>query len=579
MKSIILLTILFLFSCSPKTTKVNSLTDSSAKDSTAKISKKDSVVFIKQPEITEAISFFSSAYLYELKGNPTIAYSGYLLAHQYDSASLELMESLMRTAPSDSLRMTWASKILSNDSTNLNTIKYIADSYFDKDDKQNALKYYLMYTKADSVLSDDNGYIFYRLGNINYELGNTLLSVKYFNNLIKVSERFSFVRKNLVIMLSYDKEKDNTKLVDSLYTEWIRYDHLDKFAILAEYGMFLETAGNDRKALTMYNIALSNAPTKEDTLNVKKNISSTAYRLKMFDKMAQTTKDIIKEDSSFVIGINRLAVYYFDADSIDNSKYYFKKSLQQDSTQVLTLYFLGLIDSKEKKFSSAKNYFDKAIYLDSNYMPAYINLGYLELLSQNYKKADTLLLKVMDFDSNAYNSHYFYGLSRLYQKDYPKSVHHIGKALELIGPAKDVYDIQFDYASALEKNSMLDSSIVIFNIIIKDQPNFAPALNYLGYLLIQQDIDIEKGGEYIDRALVIEPQNGAYLDSKGWYYFKKGEYEKSLELLLQAYKILGEDLEILEHLGDVYTKLGQSQKGEEFYKKVLKIKGNKKWNI
>ena len=49
-----------------------------------------------------------------------------------------------------------------------------------------------------------------------------------------------------------------------------------------------------------------------------------------------------------------------------------------------------------------------------------------------------------------------------------------------------------------------------------------------------------------------------------------GEYEKALEDLERATNIV-EDAVILEHLGDVYMKLGEPGKAREVYKKALEF--------
>jgi len=562
---------LFLFivlvSCSPKETKIG--TDTTIKQDSS--SNKDSVVFIKQPEIINAISFFTSAYLYELKGNPTIAYSGYLFAHKYDSTSIELMEALMRTSPSDSLKLNWAKKILNTDSTNLTTIRDLGDYYFSKNNRKEALKYYNKYISIDKSINENNNYIYYRLGTINYEFKNINKSIDNFNVLINQNERFAFVRKNLILLLSHDNKINE---IDSLYNVWAQNKNSNKYIIYSEYGTFLESFGKERKALTMYKIALSFANNKNDTLNIYKNISNNAFKLKMFDKMISSTEKILEEDSTYILGMNRLAIYYYNIDSTKLSQNYLKKSLKIDSTQVLPLYFIGLIETINKNYSKAKYNFRNAIKYDPKYIPAYLNLGYLELLDGNYNTADTLLTFVLSQDSSTYNSQYFYGLTKLYKKEYKKAVYHLGKAVKLV-KNKEAYDIEFDYGTALEQSNMIDSAITIFTKIVEKQPNYDPALNYLGYLLIDKNIDIEKGNKLIDRALIIDPNNGAYIDSKGWYLYKKGEYNKSLKYLLKAYKIVGDDLEILEHLGDVYTKLSNKKEATKYYEKILKLKKDK----
>ena len=65
----------------------------------------------------------------------------------------------------------------------------------------------------------------------------------------------------------------------------------------------------------------------------------------------------------------------------------------------------------------------------------------------------------------------------------------------------------------------------------------AGALNYLGYLLAVRGEQLDEAIQLVQRALKEEPDNGAYLDSLGWAYFRRGnlnEAEKYLVAAVQA---------------------------------------------
>jgi tetratricopeptide (TPR) repeat protein len=52
----------------------------------------------------------------------------------------------------------------------------------------------------------------------------------------------------------------------------------------------------------------------------------------------------------------------------------------------------------------------------------------------------------------------------------------------------------------------------------------------------------------------MDPQNAAYIDSLGWYYFKKGNFTQALTLLKKAATLIKpEDAIVDEHLGDAYS--------------------------
>ena len=78
------------------------------------------------------------------------------------------------------------------------------------------------------------------------------------------------------------------------------------------------------------------------------------------------------------------------------------------------------------------------------------------------------------------------------------------------------------------------------------------------------------------RSVEIEPENGAYLDSLGWYYFKKGDAERALKELLRAQEnILREekkdDPTVLDHIADAYSKLGKTPEALTYWQKALAL--------
>ncbi len=70
--------------------------------------------------------------------------------------------------------------------------------------------------------------------------------------------------------------------------------------------------------------------------------------------------------------------------------------------------------------------------------------------------------------------------------------------------------------------------------------------NYYGYLLIDHDIDIKKGIEYVKKALEIEPDSVYYLDSLAWGYYKEGKCKEAYKIMDRIIDRTDED-EIIGH--------------------------------
>ncbi len=98
--------------------------------------------------------------------------------------------------------------------------------------------------------------------------------------------------------------------------------------------------------------------------------------------------------------------------------------------------------------------------------------------------------------------------------------------------------------------------------------SFAPILNCLGYTYAEEGMNLDLAEELVKKALEKEPENGAYLDSLGWVYFKKGEINKAKEHILKAIGLV-KDPDIYEHLGDIYIEMGDMEKGASYYREGL----------
>jgi tetratricopeptide (TPR) repeat protein len=101
-----------------------------------------------------------------------------------------------------------------------------------------------------------------------------------------------------------------------------------------------------------------------------------------------------------------------------------------------------------------------------------------------------------------------------------------------------------------------DAENVLRQLIAKD-PNNAIALNYLGYMLAERGERLGESVDYIKRALAIDPDNGSYLDSMGWAYYKDGKFELALDNLKKAADQLTTNSVVQDHYGEILFKLGR----------------------
>ena len=118
-------------------------------------------------------------------------------------------------------------------------------------------------------------------------------------------------------------------------------------------------------------------------------------------------------------------------------------------------------------------------------------------------------------------------------------------------------NIVFELGAILDKQKKYAESEALFRQLIAKEPENAPALNYLGYMLAERGERLTESVDYIKRALAIEPGNGSYLDSIGWAYFKDGKLQLALENLKRAADQLQGNSVVQDHYAEVLFKLGR----------------------
>lgn len=238
-------------------------------------------------------------------------------------------------------------------------------------------------------------------------------------------------------------------------------------------------------------------------------ITSTSISLNDFKSSVPLIEDYFKEniDANFVQVITQLS---FNTTSLEELESLFASYYEKypNKTNANNLFIVYVINGK----------LDSALLLANKYD---LNLEPIidkYLLLKDYKNARDILVKLMDKKDDSY----YYGILAI-----------------------------IDFEEAQDKESILDNVIKNFKIALKDDtnPTFA---NYLGYLLIDYDIDINEGIKYVKEALKEEPNNPAYLDSLAWGYYKLDKCNQSFEIINKIDKeIIDSEKEIKEHLEQI----------------------------
>ena len=137
----------------------------------------------------------------------------------------------------------------------------------------------------------------------------------------------------------------------------------------------------------------------------------------------------------------------------------------------------------------------------------------------------------------------------------------LDKAEQLSTKQDDKEYVWFLRGSTFEREKRYAEAEEQFKKVLASDPEHASALNYLGYMLADQNKKLDEALGYIKKAVDLDPANGAYLDSLGWAYFRLGKYELAEENLLKASQKINTDPTVHDHLGDLYQKTGRLKHG------------------
>ncbi len=233
----------------------------------------------------------------------------------------------------------------------------------------------------------------------------------------------------------------------------------------------------------------------------------------------------------------------------------------------------------EKAIYEAKTYIRKSpnawkMHLALNRV--YNELGKEEKADEHREKATHILKESIRLNSKDFDGYVAYGRI-LADQNKPRAALKIVKAC--LSFAKN--DVERKGALFLLANisySLNQSENVekYLRMALEIDDNLSPANNFLGYFFAERGVNLDEAIVLIKKALDVEPDNGAYLDSLAWAYYKKAILENHDEMIRLALDILIKadqkikDPEVQEHMGDIYFGLGEWEKANIWWDGAIK---------
>ena len=152
------------------------------------------------------------------------------------------------------------------------------------------------------------------------------------------------------------------------------------------------------------------------------------------------------------------------------------------------------------------------------------------------------------------------------QAQYDKAITLIENGLQTV---PDNTTLLFRLGTIQDKAGLKDQTIMTMEKVIQIDPENASALNYLGYTYADMGIKLDQALDLISRAMKQKPDDGYIIDSMGWVYFQKQDYEKAVHYLERAAQLSDFESIIAGHLAEAYEKNGQLTEALATYQRAL----------
>lgn len=137
-----------------------------------------------------------------------------------------------------------------------------------------------------------------------------------------------------------------------------------------------------------------------------------------------------------------------------------------------------------------------------------------------------------------------------------------------LGQSPNSNRLLFSRALLHEQQGQLPLAEQDLRNILAREPDNSAALNALGYIFADHNIRLDEARELLLKAIALNPEDPAILDSIGWLYFRTGNYPEALTYLRRAYAA-HPDPEIAAHLGEVLWMIGEQEQARKVWRESL----------
>ncbi len=154
----------------------------------------------------------------------------------------------------------------------------------------------------------------------------------------------------------------------------------------------------------------------------------------------------------------------------------------------------------------------------------------------------------------------------------------LDKADQLSTSKEDKGNVLFMRGAMYERQKKYDIAERTFRQALENETPgtniYASTLNYLGYMLADRNVRLQEAQDLIEKAVKLDPNNYAFLDSLGWVYYRLNQLDQAERNLTRSVQLSSNDPTIRDHLGDVYFKEGKIREAIGQWQSSLKAASN-----
>jgi tetratricopeptide (TPR) repeat protein len=272
------------------------------------------------------------------------------------------------------------------------------------------------------------------------------------------------------------------------------------------------------------------------------------------DALSQINQ-IMLEQPGRTDALRLMAIINFRLENLDVAQSDFEELLASGRYTMDAFYYLARIaDHREEK--------DRAIQLYSQVIHgqnAVISQRRASFLISEIEDADAAIAHLQEFGETHPN---FAVDMILAQAQLMSSLKMYDDALaqydRVLSYDEDREDVTLGKAELLLRMGRQKDAIDLYREAVDRWPDSSMSLNALGYTLADRTDEYSEAAKLIKKALKLDPESAAIIDSYGWVLFRQGEFEMALAELQRAWEML-KDPEVASHIVEVQMKLDQGE--------------------